>query len=98
MAIIFASGGCWKYDASIDHWQQQASLTGMDKVYLEAGFSVDNTGYILGADADYARLNLWRYDAALNLWTKTNDYYPGYGFNDLKSSIAGQFCMHRIGR
>ena len=69
----------------------------MDKVYLEDGFSVDNTGYILGADADYARLNLWRYDAALNLWTKTNDYYPGYGFNDLKAVSLDSFACIGLG-
>ena len=95
---IGASGGCWKYDASIDHWQQRASFTSTDKVHSEFSFSVDNTGYILGNDAyGGVRLNLWRYDAALNLWTKTNDYYPGYGFHKLQTVSLDSFACIGLG-
>jgi hypothetical protein len=96
---IGASGGCWKYDASIDHWQQRAGFTGMDKVYSEASFSVGDTGYVLedNAYASVAQLNLWRYDAALNLWTKTNDYYPGDGFNGLQAVSLDSFACIGLG-
>jgi hypothetical protein len=96
---IGASGGCWKYDASIDQWQQRAGFTGTDKGYPEASFSAGNAGYILGDDAqgNVAQLNLWRYDAALDVWTKTNDYYPGSGFNGLRAVSLDSFACVGLG-
>jgi len=93
------NGACWKYDASIDYWQRRASFTGMDKVYPRASFSADNAGYILGNDAydNVGHLNLWRYDAALNLWTKTNDYYPSYGWHQVKAVSLDSFACIGLG-
>jgi len=91
---VGANGECWKYDASLDQWERRASFAGTDIVAeyppSEVSFSVNNAGYILedfNHDAyNYGgALNLWRYDAALNQWTKTGDDYYGDGFRRVKA-------------
>jgi hypothetical protein len=91
---VGANGECWKYSASLDQWQQRASFAGTDTVAKyppsEVSFSVNNEGYILEDFNLNARtygvpLNLWRYDAALNKWTKTKDDYYGDGFRHVKA-------------
>lgn len=90
---IGLNGECWKYDASIDNWQRQASFTGIDNVAEYAvpavSFSVNNDGYILGDfnNDDYNSLgqSLWRYEATLNKWTRTKDYYYGDGGDGIKA-------------
>src|SRR5207249_12006949 len=86
------NGECWKYDASTDDWQQQASFPEADTNYQAplVSFSVNNAGYIL-KDLNHeaynqgAPLRLWRYDAVLNQWTKTDDGYYGDGVRQVEA-------------
>ena len=84
---VGATGECWKYNASIDHWQQQAGLTVMAAQYYgdRVSFSVNNGGYILIKRLRDLKLILWRYDAALNQWTNTKDNYRGLGYQRLEA-------------
>jgi len=94
---VGASGGCWKYDASIDHWQSQASLTALTTAAFTAvGFSVNNGGYILEHVNNDPQLSLWRYDGDLNQWEK-KEYYPGYGIQRVKAASLDSFACIGFG-
>jgi hypothetical protein len=91
---VGASGGCWKYDASLDHWQSQASLTAVDAVQQSPpiSFSLNNGGYILADVGNPPQLSLWRYDADLNQWEK-KEYYPGIGSRVKAASLDSFACI-----
>jgi hypothetical protein len=95
---VGASGECWKYDASLDHWQSQASLTAVDTVPESPAisFSLNNGGYILEDVDNDPQLSLWRYDADLNQWEK-KDYYPGYGTQRVKAASLDSFACIGLG-
>lgn len=100
---IGANGECWKYDASIDHWQQRANVTGLDKDYQTSlvSFSVNNKGYILKDNNEASEYNtplhLWRYDPNLNQWTRIDDGYHGEGIHKVKAVSLGSVAYIGLG-